>query len=109
MTAVQHVYTGNVPSSPTSVPWDAGLFFIGYLAQFPAGAACLALGVRRWLTLILTAWSLVAALFSAITNETQFLILRFLLGLTESGTYPAIYYQLSRFYDADGLGVAYTW
>ena len=25
----------------------AGLFFIGYLAQFPAGIACLALGVSR--------------------------------------------------------------
>lgn len=87
----------------------AGLFFIGYLAQFPAGIACLALGVRRWLTLIITAWSVVAALFAAIENEAQFLVLRFFLGLAEAGTYPAIYAQLTHFFDPDGLGLAYTW
>ncbi|RMZ56540.1 hypothetical protein APUTEX25_001387 [Auxenochlorella protothecoides] len=98
--------------SRTPAPYTpplSGLFFIGYLAQLPANVACLTFGVRRWLSCILLVWAVVAGLGAAIRTRAHFLVLRFLLGLAEAGTFPAIYFQLARFYDADGLGLAYTW
>lgn len=98
--------------SPQPAPYTpplSGLFFIGYLAQLPANVACLTFGVRRWLSCILLVWGVVAGLGAAIRTRAHFLVLRFLLGLAEAGTFPAIYFQLARFYDADGLGLAYTW
>eukprot|EP00887_Chlorella_sp_A99_P007890 scaffold20.g7890.t1 len=81
----------------------ASLFFV------PGAAACVALGARRWLTLILVAWGIVAMACAAITNEAGFLTLRLLLGLAEAGTFPGIYFHLSSFYDARSIGAAYTW
>ncbi|KFM26479.1 Putative tartrate transporter [Auxenochlorella protothecoides] len=93
----------------SGTPRLLSLFFIGYLAQLPANVACLTFGVRRWLSCILLVWAVVAGLGAAIRTRAHFLVLRFLLGLAEAGTFPAIYFQLARFYDADGLGLAYTW
>jgi len=63
----------------------AGLFFIGYLSQIPANIACLALGPRCWLPIILVAWGVVAACFAAVNSTAAFLTLRLLLGVAEAG------------------------
>lgn len=86
----------------------SGLFFIGYLAQIPANLACVALGPRRWLPLILLAWGAVAACFAAVRGTASFLALRLLLGVAEAGAYPCIMYYLSLFYPQHHLGLAFS-
>ncbi|EFN55937.1 hypothetical protein CHLNCDRAFT_145219 [Chlorella variabilis] len=84
------------------------MFFIGYLAQIPANMACVALGPRRWLPMLLVAWGAVAMCFAAVGSMASFLALRLLLGVAEAGAYPAIMYLLSLFYPPRSLGLAYT-
>lgn len=64
----------------------AGLFFVGYLCQIPAQAACIALSPRRFLPATMLAWAVVAMCFAAVRNRAGFLALRLLLGVTEAGT-----------------------
>lgn len=61
------------------------MFFIGYLAQIPANMACVALGPRRWLPMLLVAWGAVAMCFAAVGSMASFLALRLLLGVAEAG------------------------
>ncbi|KDD73919.1 hypothetical protein H632_c1731p1, partial [Helicosporidium sp. ATCC 50920] len=87
----------------------SGVFFLGYLlAQIPATLACVAVGPRTWLRTLLLAWGGVAACFAALGSRAQFFALRFLLGLAEGGTYPAIYAFLALFFDAAAMGPAYA-
>ncbi|KAL4451937.1 hypothetical protein ABPG75_007599 [Micractinium tetrahymenae] len=87
----------------------SGCFFIGYsLLQIPANAACMALGPRRWLPIILLAWGALAMCFAAMRSTAAFLVLRLLLGAAEAGAYPAIMFHLSLFYTPRNLGLAYT-
>lgn len=59
---------------------------MGYLAQIPSCAACVALGPRRWLPFILAAWGAMAVCFAAVRGVASFLTLRLLLGVAEAGT-----------------------
>ncbi|MGC1333318.1 MFS transporter, partial [Pseudomonas sp.] len=64
----------------------AGLFFIGYaLFEVPSNMLLQKMGARIWLTRIMLTWGLVATLMAFIQNETQFYILRVLLGVAEAG------------------------
>ena len=74
----------------------AGIFFIGYaLFEVPSNIIMHKVGARAWLTRIMVTWGLVGASFSLVTNETQFLILRVLLGIAEAGLVPAIVFYLA--------------
>ncbi|KAL4423008.1 hypothetical protein ABPG77_005488 [Micractinium sp. CCAP 211/92] len=87
----------------------SGCFFVGYsLLQIPSSAACMALGPRRWLPIILVAWGALAMCFAAMRSIAAFLVLRLLLGAAEAGAYPAIMFHLSLFYSPRNLGLAYT-
>jgi hypothetical protein len=46
-------------------------------------------GARLWLTRIMFTWGLVATAMAFVQNETQFYVLRFLLGLPRPGSSPA--------------------
>lgn len=50
-------------------------------------------GPPRFLGGILIAWGLVASLFAWMRTATHFYILRFILGLAESGAYPGVLMQ----------------
>ena len=70
----------------------SGLFFVGYsLSMVPAQLALLRLGAPRALALIVTAWGLTAMAFCTLQGERQFYLLRLLLGVAESGAFPAIW------------------
>lgn len=59
---------------------------MGYsLLQIPSSAACMALGPRRWLPIILVAWGALAMCFAAMRSIAAFLVLRLLLGAAEAG------------------------
>jgi MFS family permease len=67
----------------------ASLFFVSYaLFQIPSTLACARLGAPTWLAANIVAWGLVAAMFSLANGVPAFLLLRFLLGATESAAFP---------------------
>lgn len=67
----------------------AGIFFLGYaLFAVPSTFVCAWVGAPRFLGGILVAWGCVATLFSCMRSQWQFYVLRFILGLAESGAYP---------------------
>jgi len=77
----------------------AGLFFIGYfLSEVPANLILRRLGARRWLGPIMIAWGLVSASMMFVTGTTSFYVLRFLLGVVESGFFPGVMLYLTFWY-----------
>eukprot|EP00884_Botryococcus_braunii_P019907 jgi/Botrbrau1/65/Bobra.0022s0058.1 len=87
----------------------SGLFFIAYaFLQIPATLLCVRLGAVPFLSASLMLWGIVACLFASLRSPVQFFILRFLLGLAESGAYPGMWHLMHQFYNAEQLGVAYT-
>ncbi|WP_263411257.1 MFS transporter [Terriglobus tenax] len=74
----------------------SGVFFAGYLcAQVPSNLALRRFGARKWIAIIMAVWGILSGLVAFTHNSTSFLILRFLLGVAESGFYPGIIYYLS--------------
>lgn len=77
----------------------AGIFFIGYaIFEIPSNIIMHKVGARAWLTRIMVTWGLVGAAFALVTTETQFLVLRVLLGIAEAGLVPAIVYYLTSWF-----------
>ncbi len=75
----------------------AGLFFIGYaLFEVPSNILLQKVGARLWLTRIMFTWGLVATLMAFVQNETQFYVLRVLLGVAEAGFFPGVIYYFTR-------------
>ena len=86
----------------------SGAFFVGYgIFQLPSVSMFHRLGIP-WLVGTIVVWGLVALTFAAVRSRVGFIVLRVLLGAVESGTYPTILAYLSRFYDANAVGTAYS-
>ena len=79
----------------------AGIFFIGYAVfEVPSNIMMHHFGARIWLARIMITWGIVAAGFAFVTTETQFLVLRVLLGVCEAGFFPGIIYFLTFWFTA---------
>jgi MFS family permease len=77
----------------------AGIFFIGYaLFEIPSNLLLKKFGARVWLARIAITWGVVAAAFAFTTNDTMFIILRFLLGVTEAGLFPGVIMFLAEWF-----------
>ncbi|MCI9887492.1 MFS transporter [Micrococcales bacterium 31B] len=77
----------------------AGIFFIGYaLFEVPSNLLLKRFGARFWLARIAVTWGIVAAAFAFTTNDTMFIILRFLLGVTEAGLFPGVIMYLAEWF-----------
>jgi MFS family permease len=77
----------------------AGIFFIGYaIFEIPSNLLLKKFGARFWLARIAITWGLVAAAFAFTTNDTMFIILRFLLGVTEAGLFPGVIMFLAEWF-----------
>ncbi|GLI63121.1 hypothetical protein VaNZ11_006027 [Volvox africanus] len=88
--------------SPSEYGMGSGLFFLGYsLFQIPSNLLLRRLGGPTWLALIITAWGLVACTFAAMRTPGQFYALRLLLGATEAGAFPGMWFVLTTFYPGD--------
>ncbi|CAL5229393.1 g12711 [Coccomyxa viridis] len=89
--------------------FGSGLFFIGYMVlQIPSTYLCSRVGPPRFLGGILIVWGIVASLFAWMQTAMHFYVLRFILGLAESGAYPGMWYSMALFYDSGELGPAYA-
>jgi len=85
--------------SDTVYGFGAGLFFIGYfLLEVPANMMLRRLGARRWLGPIMIAWGLVSAATIFARGAGSFYVLRFLLGVVESGFFPGVMLYLTFWY-----------
>jgi len=77
--------------SATVFGWGAGLFFISYfIFEVPSNIALHRVGARRWIARILITWGIVSAGFAFVQGPISFVILRFVLGITEAGFFPGM-------------------
>jgi ACS family tartrate transporter-like MFS transporter len=82
--------------SPSVFGFGAGVFFISYaLFQLPGSLMLQRLGARRTLFIILVAWGAVSASCALVRTTTSFYLLRFLLGVAESGFFPGMIFYLT--------------
>ena len=76
--------------SPSEYGYITAAFQVGMLlGQVPAGSLMDSVGTRIGLALILCLWSLVNGSFALVSGLTGFIGVRFLMGLTECGSYTA--------------------
>ncbi|MCR2794009.1 MFS transporter [Microbacterium sp. zg.Y625] len=77
----------------------AGIFFIGYaIFEIPSNLLLDKFGARFWLARIAITWGIVASAFAFVTNDTMFVWLRFLLGVTEAGLFPGVIMFLAQWF-----------
>jgi ACS family tartrate transporter-like MFS transporter len=82
--------------SPSVFGFGAGIFFISYaLFQLPGSLMLQRLGARRSLFIILMAWGAVSASCALVRTTASFYLLRFLLGVAESGFFPGMIFYLT--------------
>lgn len=91
--------------SPVIYGFGASVFFISYfLCQVPANFMLQRIGARRWMFIIVAAWSLISASNALVRDAASFYVLRFLLGIAEAGLWPGMFYYLTRWFPQAYLG-----
>ena len=76
-----------------------GIFFIGYfLLEVPGNLMLQRVGARRWLGPIMIVWGVVSSLSLFARTPLSFYVLRFLLGVVESGFFPGVVLYLTFWY-----------
>lgn len=82
---------------PRAYGLGVGIFFVGYLLfQLPSAAVLKRIGPRLWIAGSVIGWGSVATLMALIQTPLHFYILRFLLGLFESGFAPGVVWYVSQ-------------
>src|SRR5690348_10077575 len=90
--------------------WVLASFALAYaLFEIPSGALGDRIGPRAVFIRIVLAWSLFTALTGFATGLVSLIIIRFLFGIGESGTYPNSLIVVSRWFPANETGRALTW
>lgn len=91
--------------SDAAFAFGAGVFFIGYAVfEIPSNYIMTKVGPRLWLARIMITWGLIAAGFAFVKTDTQFYVMRFLLGLAEAGCFPGIIYYISQWFPSRRRG-----
>ncbi|KAI9493037.1 major facilitator superfamily domain-containing protein [Zychaea mexicana] len=88
------------------------VFYAGFLIfQVPSNILLKRLTARRWLPLLMTIWGIIACLHATASSYAQLLVLRFLLGVFESGFFPGVLFFLTLFYKKDEMAtrIALFW
>ncbi|WP_336842942.1 MFS transporter [Serratia nevei] len=81
----------DIALSQSAFALGAGIFFAAYaLFGIPANLLMNRWGAKRWLSATTALWGALSACTGLVTNEQQFIVLRFLLGIAEAGFYPGI-------------------
>ena len=75
------------------------LYFIGYvLFEIPCNIILKRTSPKIWLPTLTLAWGVVATLMGVTQNLAGFYVVRFVLGVTESGLFPGVVFYLSFWY-----------
>ena len=84
---------------PSVIGFGAGIFFFGYfLLGFPGALIAERWSARKLMGSIMIGWGLVTVLMAFIHTATQFYIVRFLVGATESGFFPGAIVYMSHWF-----------
>ncbi|MDB5384597.1 MAG: Permease of the major facilitator superfamily [Planctomycetaceae bacterium] len=76
--------------------FGGSIFFIGYfLFQVPSNLILNRIGARLWIAGIVVAWGLISTSMMFIRDAWSFYVLRFLLGIAESGFFPGMILYLT--------------
>lgn len=87
----KHAMQVDIGLSDSAYALGAGIFFAAYaLFGIPANLLMTKLGAKVWISLTTVIWGVLSACTGFITSETEFVILRFILGIAEAGFYPGI-------------------
>jgi len=82
--------------SPAVYGLGAGIFFLGYVTfQIPTAILLARAGARRVIFCVMLAWGLVSAANAFMQGAHSFYLLRFLLGMAESGFTPSMIFYLT--------------
>jgi ACS family tartrate transporter-like MFS transporter len=93
--------------TPQMFGLGSGLFFIGYLlVQVPSNLLLLRTGARRWIACVVVVWGFVSLASAFVVGPLSFCIMRFLLGVAESGFFPGIIFYLSLWFPVRQRAVA---
>jgi MFS family permease len=96
--------------SATVFGFASGIFFIGYLfLEVPSNLILHRVGARRWVSRIMLTWGVVATAMAFVPNPATLIVLRFLLGVAESGFFPGIILYLSFWFPAERQAQAVSW
>jgi len=73
-----------------------GIFFIGYFFfEVPSNIVLQRIGARRWIGPLMIVWGFVSSAFMFAKTPLLFYVLRFLLGIVESGFFPGVILYLT--------------
>jgi len=87
--------------TPAVFGFGAGVLFMGYsLFQVPANIVLARVGAKRFVFSIMVLWAVFSASTAFVREPTEFYILRFLLGVAESGFFPGMMYYISLWFPA---------
>jgi D-galactonate transporter len=76
-----------------------GIFFIGYFFfEVPSNMILRRIGARRWIGPLMIVWGFVSSSFMFARTPVLFYLLRFLLGIVESGFFPGVVLYLTFWY-----------
>lgn len=85
--------------NPQQAGMVAGIFFWGYLAlQIPGGHLAQHWSAKKWIAVCLVAWGIFAGACGLVRDYRQLLAFRLLLGVAESGVWPATLVLLSHWF-----------
>jgi sugar phosphate permease len=82
--------------SETAYGLGAGIFFLGYLLfEVPSNFFLMRIGARMTLSRIMFLWGILSICTAFVHTETQFYIVRFLIGAAEAGFFPGVLLYLT--------------
>ncbi len=81
--------------------FGAGIFFVGYfLLEIPGTWLIERWSARKWIARIMISWGLFTILNGFISSAREFYVVRFLIGLAESGFFPGMIVYLTHWFTA---------
>jgi ACS family tartrate transporter-like MFS transporter len=87
--------------------WAAGIFFAGYLLlEIPGALLVERWSARKWFARILVSWGACSMAVAFVRTGWQFAVVRFLLGLAESGFFPGVIVYLTHWFPRAERGKA---
>src|SRR3954469_24308225 len=96
--------------SNTQFGWVLASFSLAYaLFEIPSGVLGDRIGPKALFIRIVLLWSLFTALTGLATGLVSLIIIRFLFGVGESGTYPNCMIVMSRWFPVQEIGRSLTW
>jgi sugar phosphate permease len=85
--------------TPTQAGDTVGIFFWGYLLlQIPGGYLAERWSAKRFVSVLLVAWGIAAVGCGLVQTARQFWVMRFLLGVSEGGVWPATLVLLAHWF-----------